>query len=90
MEAESLFKELANGKAVFTGLLAGITQSDAQVKPNAESRSILEVVCHLYDEEREDFRRRLELIFFHPQEPVDFKTIISSQIMKCRVRALRW
>lgn len=31
-------------------------------KPNEESWSLLEVVCHLYDEEREDFRVRLKHI----------------------------
>ncbi len=43
-------------------LLAGISQEEAQVKPNADSWSILEVVCHLYDEEREDFREHLGFI----------------------------
>ena len=31
--------------------------------------SILEVINHLYDEEREDFRRRLDLTLHHPDTP---------------------
>jgi hypothetical protein len=43
-------------------LLLGITQDEAQIKPNPESWSILEVVCHLCDEEHEDFREHLGFI----------------------------
>src|SRR5512146_1617377 len=43
-------------------LLAGIEPEAARLKPSAESWSILEVVCHLYDEEREDFREHLDFI----------------------------
>ncbi len=43
-------------------LLNDIGQEQAQVKPDAESWSILEVVCHLYDEEQEDFREHLDFI----------------------------
>jgi len=49
-------------------LLAGIGQEEAQVKPNAESWSILEVVCHLCDEEREDFREHLDFILHRQNE----------------------
>jgi hypothetical protein len=47
---------------------------EAQFKPTAESWSILEVVCHLYDEEREDFRQRLDIILNRPEAelpPID-------------------
>ena len=49
-------------------LLLGITQDDAQVKPNPESWSILEVICHLYDEEREDFREHVDYILHRQNE----------------------
>ena len=38
----------------------------AQWKPSAEKWSMIEVMCHLYDEERLDFRRRLELVLEDP------------------------
>ena len=43
-------------------VLAGVDAEQARWKPDADSWSILEVVCHLVDEEREDFRTRLDHI----------------------------
>ena len=41
------------------GLVADLSTEQARRKPDADSWSILEVVCHLLDEERYDFRVRL-------------------------------
>lgn len=74
MKFEALYQELANGRAIFRALVNGITQAEAQFKPTPESWSILEVVCHLYDEEREDFRDHLDLILNRSDEawkPID-------------------
>jgi hypothetical protein len=68
MEFNSLYQELVNSTEMIRALLLGITQDEARVKPNAESWSILEVVCHLYDEEREDFREHLDFILHRPSE----------------------
>ena len=38
-------------------------------KPDPGSWSGLEVINHLYDEEREDFRVRLDYILHHPGQP---------------------
>jgi hypothetical protein len=46
-------------------LASGLSAEQARWKPDADSWSILEVVNHLYDEEREDFRPR----FKHILEP---------------------
>ena len=62
MKFETLYQELKNSTEMIRALLAGISQADAQVKPTPEAWSILEVTCHLYDEEREDFRARLQNI----------------------------
>jgi hypothetical protein len=62
MNFEKLFQELRNSTEMIRALLSGVTPEEARVKPNAESWSILEVVCHLYDEEREDFREHLDFI----------------------------
>jgi hypothetical protein len=43
-------------------LVRGISDHQARWKPDPESWSILEVLNHLLDEEREDFRARIELI----------------------------
>jgi hypothetical protein len=50
-------------------LAQGITIETARWRPSAESWSILEVINHLYDEERLDFRARLDMILHHPGKP---------------------
>ncbi|MBI5354451.1 MAG: DinB family protein [Chloroflexi bacterium] len=57
-----LYQELVNSTEIIRALTANISQDDAQVKPAPETWSILEVICHLYDEEREDFREHLDFI----------------------------
>ena len=56
MEYSLLYQELQNSTVMIRALLAGVTPAAARLKPSAESWSILEVLCYLYDEEREDFR----------------------------------
>src|SRR5579863_8778797 len=68
MEFETLYQDLAHGADIFRALVLGVTQAEAQVRPTPESWSILEVICHLGDEEREDFRQRVDLSLNHPGE----------------------
>jgi hypothetical protein len=68
MEFHTLYSELQNSTEMIRSLLLGITQQEAEVKPNPTSWSILEVVCHLYDEEREDFREHLDFILHRQNE----------------------
>lgn len=69
MQFEILFQDLANGAEMIRALFLGVSQSDATCKPDPESWSMLEVLCHLYDEEREDFRQHLDAILHRPTEP---------------------
>lgn len=68
MQFKSLYQELQDSTEIIRALLAGVTQQEAQIKPDEKSWSILEVVCHLYDEEREDFREHLGFILHRQQE----------------------
>jgi hypothetical protein len=68
MEFRMLYQELQQSTAMIRALLAGVAPEAARLKPSAESWSILEVVCHLYDEEREDFRKRLDFILHRQHE----------------------
>jgi len=68
MEFQTLYQELVNSTEIIRSLINGIRQEQAQVKPDAESWSILEVICHLYDEEREDFREHLDFILNRQDE----------------------
>jgi len=68
MKFEILRTELAHNAETIQKLLSGIAQEQAQRKPAPDSWSLLEVVCHLYDEEREDFRQRLDIMLHRPEE----------------------
>jgi|SRR5215216_375782 len=68
MEFRTLYQELTNSTEMIRALLVDITQEQAQIKPDTESWSILEVICHLYDEEREDFREHLDFILHRQNE----------------------
>ncbi len=68
MEFETLYGELAHGVEIIRVLVMGIRQEEAQVRPTPESWSILEVIGHLIDEERDDFRLRVDLTLNHPGE----------------------
>jgi hypothetical protein len=70
MRFEILCQELANGGALLRQLASGLTPAEARHKPGPTAWSILEVICHLYDEEREDFRQRLDFILHRPDQPL--------------------
>ena len=68
MEFNTLYQELQDSTGMIRALLMGLTQEETQVKPTAKSWSILEVTCHLYDLEREDFREHLDFILHRQDE----------------------
>lgn len=68
MKFEMLYQELKNSTEMIRALLSNVTQAEARLKPDADSWSVLEVTCHLYDEEREDFRDHLDLILHRQNE----------------------
>ena len=59
-------KRLAWGASVLEPLVRGVPDAQARWKPEPAQWSILEVVCHLGDEEVDDFRKRLELTLLDP------------------------
>lgn len=48
--------------------LAQVSEAQARWKPTPEEWSILEVICHLRDEEREDFRAGVDYILHRPTD----------------------
>jgi hypothetical protein len=66
MEFATAYQDLGHGAEMIRALLLGVTQAEAQVKPSPESWSMLEVVCHLADEERDDFRQRVDFTLNRP------------------------
>ena len=59
---------MVNNTEIIRALIANISQEEAQIKPTVEDWSILEVISHLYDEEREDFREHLDFILHRQNE----------------------
>ena len=68
MEFKILYQELVNSTEMIRALIQDIDQKQALIKPDAKSWSMLEVMCHLYDEEREDFREHLDFILHRQHE----------------------
>lgn len=64
MNLEQLISRLEATPDVLSALLHGISLEVARLKPTPEAWSILEVVCHLADEDRKDFRPRLKSLLF--------------------------
>ena len=66
MDSKALIQRLEGNQAVFAPLVDGVSDEQARWSPQPGKWSLLEVVCHLLDEEREDFRQRLELTLADP------------------------
>lgn len=62
---DSIARLTASGQMV-ERLARDVSGAQARWKPAPTEWSILEVVCHLYDEEREDFRQRTRLTLEDP------------------------
>ncbi|MFO0827127.1 MAG: DinB family protein [Phycisphaerales bacterium] len=60
MDASRIIGRLANGATTLRAVASIATTDDARWKPAPEHWSILEICCHLLDEEREDFRVRIK------------------------------
>jgi hypothetical protein len=64
----------SNNASVFENLARGASDEQSHWKPSPEKWSLVEVVNHLYDEERDDFRARLDSLLHHPEKlwlPID-------------------
>ncbi len=70
MEQAHIINELARNRMVFEALLNGTEINAVLWKPAPDKWCLLEVVCHLYDEEREDFRARVKHCLENPTFPL--------------------
>jgi hypothetical protein len=69
MDYASLRSILAVNAGIIQKLTEDVSMEQAQWKPDADRWSILEVINHLYDEEREDFRLHLDIMLHRPESP---------------------
>jgi hypothetical protein len=68
MNLDFFSSQMSNHASTIHSLTLGISDEQARWKPDLDAWSILEVVNHLYDEECEDFRVRLDYILHHPDQ----------------------
>lgn len=61
MNLDSILARMQPVPAALEALVVGLSDDDLRWRPSDGGWSILEVLCHLADEEVEDFRARLEL-----------------------------
>lgn len=69
MNLEYFTTRLSNNAPAIQSLVRGVAEEQARWKPAPGEWSVLEVINHLYDEERQDFRTRLDLLLYHPDQP---------------------
>lgn len=68
MNLDYFIARLGTNRGVFESLTRDVSSEQAKWRPAPDKWSILEVVNHLYDEEREDFRQRLQLVLADPTQ----------------------
>lgn len=66
MDYTYLFDSLESNKGVFENLLLNLDKELYLWRPHSEHWCLLEIVCHLYDEEQEDFRTRTKTMLENP------------------------
>ena len=71
MDAKHIIDELRKNKTVFKDLLENLSPEIYMWRINPDKWCLLEIICHLYDEEREDFRTRVKHILENPELPLN-------------------
>ena len=62
-------KGLAQNEATFLALFDHLTPEEQLWRPQHDKWNMLEILCHMLDEEREDFRARLHSVIEDPNQP---------------------
>lgn len=70
MKPDTIVQKLGENQLVFKYLLGNKSVEEYSFKSNSNSWCLLEVACHLLDEEVEDFRARVNHILTIPNMPL--------------------
>ena len=73
MDYAHIITQLDKNKAAFAGLLFNLPPAEYEWRPSPDKWNILEVACHLRDEEVEDFRTRTKFCLELPPEQSEGK-----------------
>jgi hypothetical protein len=68
MNHNDIIYRIGQNRKSFASLFEGIPSNEITWRPKPEKWCLLEIVCHLYDEEREDFRARIKHVFETPDK----------------------
>ena len=74
MDHAYIIRQLEQNREVFYNLLKDATEAEYRWRPQPEKWCLLEIVCHLHDEEVEDFRTRTRHVLENPEgqpPPID-------------------
>ena len=101
-----IITQLAANESLFRQLFEGVPEQMYMWKPAPEKWSLLEILCHLYDEEIEDFRARVKCTMETPElppPPIDPEAWVSERkyihqdyssvlnlLLKERKRSIKW
>ncbi|MEZ4653034.1 MAG: DinB family protein [Candidatus Eisenbacteria bacterium] len=69
MELENPGEVLAASARTLESLVRGVSEEQARWRPDGKGWAIVEVISHLLDEERDDFRKRIRLTLEDPTKP---------------------
>ena len=68
MKRSEIISNLERNKEVFKSVLQNRSREQVVWKPTPDKWCMLEVLCHLVDEEREDFRTRVRSVLEDPDQ----------------------
>ncbi len=64
-----IISSITRNRQIFTQLLTNVHPDQIRWSPDPAKWSLLQIVCHLRDEEREDFRQRTRMVLEMPGVP---------------------
>ena len=80
MDPNSVIDKLEINQGLFASYLSSLSKAETLFRPNADHWCLLEIICHLVDEAKFDFRTRVLLCLQKPElnpppyDPVDLVT----------------
>ncbi|MBR9920615.1 MAG: DinB family protein [Bacteroidetes bacterium] len=70
MQTANIIHELERNRTIFENLLRNTDENIYYWRPAPEKWNLLEILCHLVDEEKEDFRFRTRHVLLTPRDPM--------------------
>ncbi len=70
MKESIIIEKLAANQGVFQYLFANLSKEEIRWRPYPDHWSLLEILCHLHDNEHEDFKVRVQSVLKNPTIPL--------------------